>query len=407
MASDFHTHLSDPSRGDWHAIDSEGSGRFRFYKTRVHGKLHFVKVLSDSYRQDLRSLLSLRKEFEIGYNLEHPNIVRYLYLEDDALFEEYIDGKSLRQLLDEEAPVLKEKGFIEEVARQLLEAVEYIHSKGVLHLDLKPENVMITRVGNCVKIVDFGCAYIAADETTQGFTLQYKAPEQGNGETNAYTDIYLIGKIIEEVSAAAGCPSRWRRFVATATAEKPADRFRTEEEAIAAIPGGRRRRWPYIIVAALLLAVIPTATLIYRESTPATAPEIADVRHTDTVYIAQQTPEPKSEALPKTVAVAPEIKTPADPQEDITRRLDKFIVTSIADDYLKTVKPAIGNDSILTDEAVDNIRGLMRESRTRSIHLGDSLASHYPEHAGWIQSRVYEVINAQQSQVGMWMHGKR
>ncbi len=80
-----------------------------------------------------------------------------------------------------------------------------MHTQGVLHLDLKPENVMITRVGNAVKVIDFGCAYCSADDSTSGFTLEYRAPEQENGTTNAYTDIYLIGRIMEELTAHADC----------------------------------------------------------------------------------------------------------------------------------------------------------------------------------------------------------
>lgn len=236
MSSGFNIKSSSEPTGRWMEIKSIHPGRYRFFKTRMYGRLHFVKALSEESKGDLISIEALRKEFDIGYNLDHPNIARYLKFEDDAIFEEYIDGKSLRQMLDEKDESLNDKKFIANVCHQLLDAVSYLHSKGVLHLDIKPENVMITRVGNQVKIIDFGCAYIASDDTTQGFTLQYKAPEQGISETNAYTDIYLIGKTVSELADYAECLPMWKKFVAKATAGKPTHRFLTEAEAIKAIP---------------------------------------------------------------------------------------------------------------------------------------------------------------------------
>lgn len=402
MASDFLKDSVDSFSNEWIAIDSDGSERFRFFKARVHGKLHFVKTPSEGFKHDLRMLEALRKEFEIGYNLDHPNIARYLYFEDAVLFEEFIDGKSLRQLIDEEAPILKDKGFVEKTARQLLEATEYIHSKGVLHLDLKPENVMITRVGENVKIIDFGCAYTATEDTTQGFTLQYKAPEQGGSETNAYTDIYLIGKIIEELTAQAGNGGKWHRFIAKATSENPSDRFKTAQEAIAAIPGGRRKIWPYIAVAALLIGVAMTA-LVYRQSVPVSVPEETAVA--DTLPDAETASDMMAE---KAVGASdsPSATQKSEPaKEDITRMLEKEIATRIATDYLRTVKPACIADTVKTNESDENVQRLMKQVRQRSFALGDSLAARYPEESAWIQNKVYEVISAQQSQVAVWYYG--
>lgn len=405
MASDFLTSSANEFSAGWNALDSYGSERYRFFKARVHGKLHFVKTLSDTYKYDLLSIESLRKEFEIGYNLDHPNIARYLYFENDAIFEEYIDGKSLRELMDEKSPLLKEKGFIEKIVGQLLETIEYIHSGGVLHLDLKPENVMITRVGGNVKIIDFGCAYMATEDTTQGFTLQYKAPEQGNGETNAYTDIYLIGKIIEELVAHIGNSSKWHHFIAKTTAHDPADRFKTEQEAIAALPTIRRKKWLYTLTPILIIGGGLIA-LIFHQSEPIDIPKTAETSFVDSMY---------KDSLPPTINSAhplePEAahlsatQTSIQTQEDITKRLEKEIISKIAADYLKTVKPVCNPDTIITDEALANVQKLLKQVQKRSFALGDSLSARYPDRAAWIQSKVHEVISSQQSQVAVWFYG--
>lgn len=412
MSSEFITDSASEIRNGWQPLESEGSDGYRFFKVRMHGKLHFVKKLSEAYSYDVLFIQSLKKEFEIGYNLDHPNIARYLYLEKDAIFEEYIDGKSLRGLIEEGSPILKEKGFIEKTARQLLEAIEYIHSNGVLHLDLKPENVMITRVGNNVKIIDFGGAYTAAEDTTQGFTLQYKAPEQGGGETNAYTDIYLIGKIIEEMSAKADCERRWRRFIAKATAENPADRFRTEREAIAAIPDSSKKKRLYILIPILaLLAAGGIGTAVYLQSRSGAEDGGAMTAGVDSAVIASGSEEIGVEAEPDNdgaVSAAPqaqmEVNDGAPAKEDIQAKLDKMIIRRISSDYLHNVKPACVRDS--DDRALYTVDRLMKQAQSRSIAFGDSLAAQYPEHAAWIKNRVHETNNAQQSQVAVWYYGR-
>lgn len=419
MESDFLPDSSGTFSYEWDALDTRGSKRFRFYKARVHGKLHFVKALSDMGKGDLRTYESLRKEFEIGYNLNHPNIARYLFFGKDAIYEEYIDGKSLRELMDEESPLLKEKGFLEKVATQLLEAVAYIHSMGVLHLDLKPENVMITRVGENVKIIDFGCAYIATENTTQGFTLEYKAPEQGGGETNAYTDIYLIGKIMEALAAQAGCSGRWRRFVSKATAKEPEKRFKTAQAAIAAIPGSGSKRWPYVAGALLVAGVL--AVIIFSgpksdtvsvmdkvepggiDSTEVVAKApVADSIVQETEAVAEKKIEANAVTAPIVATAGGSVKPV---KEDITRRLEREIVEHIGNDYLRTVKPLCKRDTANERESLAKLQAKMKEAQQRSFAYGEALSERYPEHAVWIKNKVYEVISAQQSQAGMLFYG--
>ena len=253
MESGFISVMSMDSPPEWEQIGHTGSGHFEFFKVRRFGALHFVKRPSKAYRHDLVTTESLKKEFYIGYNLNHPSIVRYMRMEEGAIYEEYIDGLTLREMIDNGDQRLRSPEFIERICRQLMDATAYLHSRGVIHNDIKPENVMIARIGDQLKLVDLGCAYTDMWDATQGYTPAYKAPEQESGATNVYTDIFLIGKLMEELAPIAGVSRNWRKFIAKATSAKISDRFASDTEAIASIPGRNRKLWPVIVVASVLL----------------------------------------------------------------------------------------------------------------------------------------------------------
>ena len=267
MESGFTNDSFEYSCSTWQPIYHKGSGRFEFYKVRLFGALHFVKRPAPRYAHDLLTTESLRKEFNIGYNLSHPSIVKYMRMECGAVFQEYIDGLSLQQMLDGKDERLKSPEFIREVGRQLLDATEYLHRNGVIHNDIKPDNVMITRVGNRVKLVDLGCAYSNMWDTTQGYTESYKAPEQGQYLTNVYTDIFLVGKLMEHLAGYAGISDEWKAFVRKATSRNWKERYDSDREALAAIPSKRYRRGKGrkiggIIVGGMMVCVI-LITILY------------------------------------------------------------------------------------------------------------------------------------------------
>ncbi|MDE6296556.1 MAG: protein kinase [Muribaculaceae bacterium] len=212
-------------------------GRYIFFKTRRYGKLHFEKRVADRYLNDILTVEALRKEFEIGYGLEHQGIVKYLAYENNSIFEEYIDGCTLREMLDNRDKRLRSPGFLQQVCRQILNALEYLHRHDVVHLDLKPENVMVSNIGNVVKLIDLGSARNGAFDNTEGYTPGYMAPEQrGDFATDVRTDIYLVGKLMQELAEQAGATELWRPFVEKATNPTPDKRFADAPQVLAAIP---------------------------------------------------------------------------------------------------------------------------------------------------------------------------
>ncbi|HJX35495.1 MAG TPA: serine/threonine-protein kinase, partial [Dehalococcoidales bacterium] len=148
------------------------------------------------------------RELKIGQKLSHPAIPRALSINENktgpCLALEYIEGKSLRKLLLDGAPLSLEQSL--DFISQLAEVVSYLHSHGVYHRDLKPENIIVDSHGK-IHIVDFGIALLqgARRVTWQNLsdalgTPDYMAPEQIQGKRgDTRTDLYALGIILYEM----------------------------------------------------------------------------------------------------------------------------------------------------------------------------------------------------------------
>lgn len=243
-------------------LDTQGATCDTF-RVKLYGKLHFLKRLRPEYVGDIRYQEALRKEFETGYQLEHPNLVRYISLDADSILMEYVDGETLTQRLATHPDYFKNRKNADRFVRQLLDAISYLHSHQVLHLDLKPDNILLTRINDDVKLIDLGFCYTDAFEDTIGHTKTYAAPEQFAGRmVDARTDIYAIGKILERL------PDHriYNKVIARCTAIEPAERYQSIEGILSDI--NRRQhysRYVAAIVAIVTIVAVGIALLTHRE----------------------------------------------------------------------------------------------------------------------------------------------
>ena len=148
------------------------------------------------------------RELKIGQQVIHPSIQHALSIIDNregpCMVLEYIEGKTLRSLLEERAPLTLEKSL--DITGQLAVALIYLHKHGFYHRDLKPENVLIDPFGR-IHIIDFGLALLqgARRVTWQNFsdvlgTPCYMSPEQIQGKRgSAQTDLYALGIMFYEM----------------------------------------------------------------------------------------------------------------------------------------------------------------------------------------------------------------
>lgn len=223
------------------------------YRVKLYGKLHFMKRLKPELRTDPRYVSALQKEFETGYRLDHPHLVRYVSKGDDYLLTEYVDGMTLGTFVSENPDYFKSVQNTNRFLNQLLDVVGYLHQHQVVHLDLKPSNILITRIGQEVKLTDLGYCYTDTYTDTMGRTDKYAAPEQfaGVSKVDVTTDIYAIGKILDTLPL----PSIYNKVKDRCLKELPAERFQSTDEIKACLPS-ERKRWPWLVLVILGLMVL-------------------------------------------------------------------------------------------------------------------------------------------------------
>ncbi|WP_065220345.1 MULTISPECIES: serine/threonine-protein kinase [Butyricimonas] len=250
------------------------NGFSRLHLCRRYGKLHILKSLQPFYSSQEFYKQLLLKEFNIGYQLDHPNIRHTLGWEKNDLLGnyivlEYIDGIPLTTFMEQGklTPVLAYK-FITEICN----ALQYIHSKQQIHKDLKPNNILITYNGNNVKLIDFGLADCDDYEILKipAGTEKYLAPEQLNPEAtlDCRTDIYSLGIIIEEMSSIV----KDRKLASIAqkcTRPTPNERYNNTAEIIEDLKKRSfKTPFKYVAFAIVLIAV----SLFYLQYSPANNP---------------------------------------------------------------------------------------------------------------------------------------
>ena len=223
------------------------------FRVKLYGKLHFLKRLKAEYRGDIRFQEALRKEFETGYRLEHPNLVRYISLDGDSILMEYVDGENLTQRLATQPDYFRKQKNADKFVRQLLEAVGYLHSHQVLHLDLKPDNILLTCINSDVKLIDLGCCYTDAFPDTTGHTDAFAAPEQlTNGVVDIRTDIYAIGRILEYLPD----HHKYNKVIVRCTAPDPAARYQTISDLQDALSARRAHFfWPVLMLLVVVMSI--------------------------------------------------------------------------------------------------------------------------------------------------------
>ena len=171
-----------------------------------------VKTLRDDLARDQTFQARFRREAQSAASLNHPSIVAVYDTGEDMvgntpvpyIVMEFVDGRTLRDLLRDDRRLLPERAA--EITDGVLRALDYSHRNGIVHRDIKPGNVMLTRTGD-VKVMDFGIARAVSDaqatmtQTAQVIgTAQYLSPEQARGErVDARSDLYSAGCLLYEL----------------------------------------------------------------------------------------------------------------------------------------------------------------------------------------------------------------
>ncbi len=186
---------------------------------RSLGRPVAIKKMREELRYDAREKARFVAEAKTVAALHHPNIVDIYAIAEDGedvfLVFEYVDGKTVHDLVQASGRLEPDRAA--RIVRASADALEYAHSRGVIHRDMKPSNVMLDRSGR-VKVMDFGIARMAKDtmlrhsmtNTVVG-TPPYMAPEQEQGQVRQESDVYSLAVCAYEMLCGKGSFRRDRQ----------------------------------------------------------------------------------------------------------------------------------------------------------------------------------------------------
>jgi len=172
------------------------------------GKTVAVKVLKEEYKDDEVFVRRFEREALAASRMSHPNIANLLDVgtEEDGtryLVIEYVSGKTLKEYIRENGALRAE--MASQIIIRVLAAVQHAHQNGVIHRDIKPQNILIDK-GGAIKVSDFGIARVANTQTASHDgdevmgSVYYFSPEQAKGaEVDEKSDIYSVGVMFYEM----------------------------------------------------------------------------------------------------------------------------------------------------------------------------------------------------------------
>ncbi len=201
MIEDSSEFVSDKKQIGDERVELYRSQYFIVSKIRLFNKWRIEKRLTAEYEFQPIQRSSLEREFEIGYQLDHPNIVRYLELRKTEqgvpyIIMEYVDGMNLHEYMQSDE-VCTQKDF-DSIFSALLSALSYLQQRQIYHLDIKPENIVITYKEHIPKLIDFGVSNTDTYQTSLGSTKQYRTKEHTDySRVSSKTDMYSFSKTMK------------------------------------------------------------------------------------------------------------------------------------------------------------------------------------------------------------------
>lgn len=257
-------------------------GPFILYKSSRHRRIVALKCVRPEFRDNPLYWDMLRKEYEIGHSLNHPNIREYYSLSNDpelgiCLEMEWVDGDSLDLLLPE---CRRNTELRDKITRQILDAVRFMHLKQVIHRDLKPGNILVTRNGQNVKLIDFSLSDSDSHLVLKGNagTARYASPEQKEcGPADFRSDIFSIGVILSEMS-----DNRRYRNVSRKCMRPDKDRRYPDIDRLEAALFPTSYHGLGLIAAAVIIALAVSALWMFRQEEP--EEEDIDIESIDEIF---------------------------------------------------------------------------------------------------------------------------
>ncbi|MCC6176488.1 MAG: protein kinase [Chloroflexi bacterium] len=171
------------------------------------GRTVAIKVLREQYGGEAEFLERFRREGRSAARLNHPNVIAIFDVGQDGplnyIVMEYVEGEDLKEIIQRDGPLPPDQ--LVDIGCQIAAALEYAHRAGLVHRDVKSQNVLVTTDGH-VKVADFGIAVALGERsiTQTGMVIgsvHYMAPEQAEGRpTTPASDVYALGVVLYEMA---------------------------------------------------------------------------------------------------------------------------------------------------------------------------------------------------------------
>ena len=256
--------------GSLEKIYSSEQGFTEIYRGKQDGKFRAFKCLKPAFRGDPVPESILRKEYEIGYPLSHPNICEYyayrwLDTLGNCIEMEWVDGATLDKI-----PYPDEERFLK-IAREMCSALSYLHARQIIHRDIKPSNILVTYNGYNVKLIDFSLSdsdSYAILKLPAG-TRKYAAPEVlEQTATDCRSDLYSLGVVLQ------GLTTGHKAVLRKCCRRNPDERYSSAEQFRTALLKPHKKIWPLMLAAVLLAGVVFLLHPWRQESGAETLPEL-------------------------------------------------------------------------------------------------------------------------------------
>lgn len=243
-------------------LDTQG-GTSRAYLVCVNGQQFFMKQLKAEYVSNPRYRVMFMKEFCKGHEINHPHIVSYKETGENAdgpyILMEYLTGMTVAQKLEEEPVYFHNKANLDKFFTQLLQGLKCLHEHHIVYCDLKPANIMLTRINNDVKIIDLGFCETDDYAFTAGLTKSFSAPEQQQTERDkldARTDIYAVGRLMEYIEEKTGkrLPFSYRHVMKRCLENDKTKRYENAERVLRALKRYEQFMWVKFCCVGIIIA---------------------------------------------------------------------------------------------------------------------------------------------------------
>lgn len=164
-----------------HAIDFTGATMLNrsgstcdAYVCTLQRRRVFVKRLKEEYRDNPLYRAAFDKEYDLGVSLTHPSLARYVGFGGDYIVMDFIEGDTLADLIKRHDPRLKDRKFVRRLLTELVDVIEYLHHRNVVHCDIKADNVIVSPYRNRpVSLIDLDKAYTPWLDSSHGNSKNY------------------------------------------------------------------------------------------------------------------------------------------------------------------------------------------------------------------------------------------